>query len=205
MWGGKENLSLVVAFSGSREAIIGGDRRVITFLGGCPALEEELYSGNIRTDQELLARAKDLGASLQVSDEREKVWMKGDLLVGEVTEIAPKMERCRRIYLTPGASLMVDITGREAKIKSRGKVECMVFGNRFTQNLAATDLGKAGGKVNEDLIRSILAKAGEGTASVSRNYTVLKTKAKHPDPDAALLKALEEDCLEHGWMLCAQQ
>lgn len=198
-------MSLVIAFSGSREAIVGGDHRVITFLGDCHKVEEELYSGNIRTDQELLARAKELGASLQVSDKREKVWMKGDMLVGEVTEISHQRERRRRIYLTPGASLMVDINGSEAKIKSRGKVECVVFGNRFTQNLATDDIGKAGGRVNEDLIRSILAKAGESTASVSRNYKVLRTNAKHSDPDAALLEALEEDCLERGWMICAQQ
>ena len=64
-------MSLVVALAGSREAVIGGDRRSISFLGSCKRLEEELYSGEIRNDQELIARAKELNATLQVTDGRE--------------------------------------------------------------------------------------------------------------------------------------
>ena len=51
-------MSLVVALAGSREAVIGGDWRSISFLGSADRLEEELYSGEIRNDQELIARAK---------------------------------------------------------------------------------------------------------------------------------------------------
>ena len=65
-------MSLVIALAGSREAVIGGDRRCITFLGSCTQLEEELYSGRIRNDEELLARARELGATLQVSDGRDE-------------------------------------------------------------------------------------------------------------------------------------
>lgn len=199
-------MSLVVALSGSREAIIGGDCRAITFFGPCPALEEDLYSGKIKTDQDLLARAKDMGASLQVYDGREKVWMHGDgVLVGEVTEITPQLERRRRIYLTSGANLMVNIAGSEARIESRGKVGCIVLGNRFTQNLAAALVRKADGRVNEDLIRRILIEAGESTASVSKNSIVLKSDAKMSDPMASLLKAFHEDCIKSGWRLCAPQ
>jgi hypothetical protein len=110
-----------------------GDKRSIAFLGSCPALEDELYSGKIKDDKELVARAKDLGASLQVSDGREKVWRRVEgkregrgkedenLLVGEVTEISLSSDRRRRIYLTPGAYLMADISGGEAKITGQGK------------------------------------------------------------------------------------
>ena len=103
-------MSLVIALAASREAVIGADRRAIAFLGPCPELEEELYSGQIENDQELADRARELGATLQISDGREKVWRRGDLLVGEVTEISAKLSRRRRIYLAPGASLQVDIT-----------------------------------------------------------------------------------------------
>ena len=57
-------MSLVVALAGSNEAVIGGDRRSISFLGSFPVLEEELYSGRIKNDQELLTRARELGATL---------------------------------------------------------------------------------------------------------------------------------------------
>ena len=51
-------MSLVVALAKSKEAVIGGDRRSITFLGSCPELEQDLYSGLIKDDESLLARAK---------------------------------------------------------------------------------------------------------------------------------------------------
>jgi hypothetical protein len=168
-------------------------------------LEEELYSGQIKSDQDLIARAKELRASLQVTDGREKVWSCGDVLVGEVTEISAKLERRRRIYLAPGAHLIVEVAGAEAKVTGVGKVGCVVFGNRFTQSLASNGVGSAKGEVNEDLIKRILADAGQRTASVSREYTVLRTDAKQSDPDAALRKALQEDCEKNGWRLCGQR
>ena len=212
-------MSLVIALAANREAVIGADRRAIAFLGSCKKLEEELYSGQIKNDEELADRARELGATLQISDGREKVWRQGDLLVGEVTEISARLSRRRRIYLTPGASLQVDITsgedagaaegagrkcaGGEAKIRAWDGVGCIVFGNRITQKLAYEEVGRAGGRVNEALIRSILVKAGESTASVSRGHLVLHSIVKQSDPKAALLKALEEDCKESGWRLCA--
>jgi len=198
-------LSLVIALAGSREAVVGGDRRSIAILGSCPKLEEELYSGRIRNDQELVARARELGASCQVSDGREKVWRSKDVLVGEVTEISLHFERRRRIYLVPGAHLIVDVTGGEARITGQGKVGCIVLGNRFTQKLASEGVGRARGRVNEQLIKTILAAAGERTASVSREHTVLKCIVTQPDPQAALLRVLKEDCKKSGWRLCGLQ
>ncbi|MHB8118063.1 MAG: MJ0548 connectase family domain-containing protein [Methanothrix sp.] len=213
-------MSLVITLAASREAVIGADRRAIAFLGSCPKLEEELYSGQIENDQKLADRARELGAILQISDGREKVWRRGDLLVGEVTEISAKLSRRRRIYLVPGASLQVDITsgedagakgadaegaGGEARIRAWDGVGCIVFGNRITQKLAYEEVGRAGGRVNEALIKSILEKAGERTASVSREHIVLRSNVKKADPKASLLKALEEDCKESGWRLCALQ
>ena len=213
-------MSLVIAMAASREAVIGADRRAIAFWGSCPKLEEELYSGQIENDQKLAGRARELGAILHISDSREKVWRRGDLLVGDVTELSAKLSRRRRIYLAPGASLQVDITsgedagtegagskgaGGEAKIRAWDGMGCIVFGNRFTQKLAYEEAGRAGGRVNEPLIKSILEKAGDKTASVSREYIILRSDVKQSDPKVALLKALEEDCKESGWRLCAPQ
>ncbi len=56
-------MSLVVALTKSKEAVIGGDRRSITFLGSWPELEEELYCGRISDDEALLAKAMRWGHS----------------------------------------------------------------------------------------------------------------------------------------------
>ena len=107
--------------------------------------------------------------------------------------------------MLPAASLEVDITGSEARIRARGGVGCVVFGNRFTQELAGSSVASNGGRVNESLIRSIFALAGERTASVSREHVILKSDKKPSDPGAALQKALEEDCQKSGWRLCDPQ
>lgn len=210
-------MSLVIALAGSRKAVMGADRRAIAFLGSCPELEEELYSGQIADDRELAARAEDLGAILQISDGREKIWRRGDILVGEVTELSARLERRRRIYIAPGASLQVEIRsgegaglgsgplGGEARISARGGVGCIVFGNRFTQKLAGEEISLAGGRVDEALIRSILQKAGDRTASVSRVHTILSSNVGKADARADLLEALQEDCRECGWRLCGPQ
>jgi len=208
-------MSLVIALSASRKAVIGADQRAIAFLGSCSQLEEELYSGRIRDDRELEARAKEHNAIIQVSDGREKVWRCGDILVGEVAEFSARISRRRRIYVAPGVSLQVDIasdehagegnTGGTAKIRAWGGVGCIIFGNRFTQKLAADEVALAGGRVNEALIEGILSKAGERTASVSREHTILSSDANLSDAKAAILRILDEDCRVSGWRLCDPQ
>ena len=210
-------MSLIIALAASREAVIAADRRAILFMGSCQELEAELYSGQIKDDRELEARAEALGAVLQVSDGREKVWRRGDVLVGEVTELSAQLQRRRRIYIAPGASLQVEIRsglgaeleaeaeGGEARIKAWGGVGCTVFGNRFTQKLAAEEIARAGARVNESLIQRIFQRAAERTASVSREHTILKSNVVSADARADLLAALQADCEEHGWRLCGPQ
>ena len=210
-------MSLVIALAASRQAVMAADRRAILFLGSCPRLEDELYSGQIKDDRELEARAEALGAALQVSDGREKVWRRGDVLVGEVTELSALLQRRRRIYLAPDASLQVEIrsgeddglepgtVGGEARITAWGGVGCTIFGNRFTQKLAAEEIALAGARVDRSLIERIFQKAGERTASVSRQHTILSSSLIKADARADLLAALQEDCKESGWRLCGPQ
>ena len=204
-------MSLVIALATGKEALMAGDRRSIAFLGSCPGLEEELYSGDIRDEGELLARAKGLGATLQVSDGRQKVWRKGDLLVGEVTEISRCRDRRRRVYVAPGAYLLADIEGGRAEIIGKGLSGLVILGNRVAQSLSKERVQEAGGRVDEELIRAIFEDACSRTPSVSRNYDLLSIKARPQDPQSlqdpqsALAAALEEDARKSGWKLCARQ
>jgi hypothetical protein len=210
-------LSLVIALASGKEALMAGDRRSIAFLGSCQQLEEELYSGDIRDERELLARAKALKATLQVSDGRQKVWRKGDLLAGEVTEILPSRERRRRVYITPGAYLLVDIEKGMAEIKGKGRSGLVILGNRFVQSLSKERVEEAKGMVDEQLLRAIFEDAGKRSPSVSREYDLLSAKARPQDPrlmkgpqspndpQSSLLQALQEDARNSGWNLCVQQ
>ncbi len=196
-------MSLVVAFAGKKRAILGGDKRSIAFFGRAEALEEELYSGRIRTDEELRRRAEELGSNIRISDGREKVWKWGDggVLVGEVTELSVESQRRRRIYLVPGGYLLVEIAGKKAEVSKRGKSTLVILGNRFTREFAYQRLGATGKPPELSSMRSLFEEAMEATASVSPDYTLLTSDEVNPNPEAVLLRALREDCEEGGWEL----
>ncbi|MDD1753848.1 MAG: DUF2121 domain-containing protein [Methanotrichaceae archaeon] len=197
-------MSLVIALALSKEALIAADHRVVIFHGEYSHLEEELYSGKIRNDDELKSRAKDLGASLCVSDSREKVCKRGPILMGEVQEISRDQEKRRRIYLAPGAYVIADFNGPEARVIGKGGKACLVIGNRFTQFLAKEKVLKTKSKLNEQVLRSIFEDVAGRTASISREYTVLRSDACSPITIDILLDALREDCQKSGWRLCDQ-
>lgn len=194
-------MSLVVAYSGKKRAMIAGDKRRIAFFGRSGELEEELYGGRIRTGEDLHRRAEELGSVVEIADGREKVWKRGDLLAGEVTEISIERQRHRRVYAVPGGYILVEIDGKRAEITKRGTSTLVILGNRFTRDLAYKRL-RSGKPPDESSMRSLFEEAGRATASVSPEFTILTTEGKKPDPDAALLRALEEDCQEGGWELC---
>jgi hypothetical protein len=198
-------LSLMVAFTGRKEAIIGGDRRSIDFFGSCPDLEKELYSGEIKTEDDLKSRAIETCASIMVSDSRQKVWTRGEILVGEVTEKTPTSDNRRRIYLQPGAYIMADINNGDVKVIDTGRSTCVILGNVITRKLAGEIVSRAGSKVDEALFRTIFETVRQNTPSVSSEYIIFSSRAARHNPDASLLEALKEDCEKSGWRLCAQQ
>jgi hypothetical protein len=196
-------LSLVVAFAGKKMAMIGGDKRSIAFFGEAEALEEELYSGKIRTDEELLKRAEELGSVIQIADGREKVWKRddGEVLVGEVTELSVESQRRRRVYLVPEGYILVEISGKRAEVSKRGKSTLIILGNRFTREFAYQRLGAVGKAPDLSSLKSLFEEARRATASVSPDFTILSSDKIHSNPEAVLLAALREDCEERGWEL----
>lgn len=192
-------MSLVIAFSG-REAVIAGDRRSIAFSGDCRLLEEELYSGRIRDDEELLRRARELSATIYISDGREKVWRDGDVLVGEVTEVSASSSKRRRVYVTSGAYLIVDVVDGNARISGRGGSSLVILGNRHTRDAAGRALQRLG-RISADAIAGVMREVGDGTATVSREHTLLSVTASHRDPASILLQTFSRDCERMGWRL----
>jgi hypothetical protein len=193
-------MSLVIAYVTAKEAILGGDRRSITFGDGSAELEEELYCGSIVKDEELLERAEALDVWLQISDGRDKVWKKGDVLVGEVSEISLESDRRRRIYATSGGYFLVDISDGEVVVRNKAKSAIIVLGNKFTKALAEKKIRNL--KVDQEAIRKVLAEAGSRTASVSSEHTVIHSSAHNADPEGIIIKALHQDCEDKGWKLC---
>jgi hypothetical protein len=179
-------MSLVIAFIGMHGAVIAGDMREIITLGdrmSTETLEQELYSGQIVTDEDLKKRAGDLGVSLTIRDDKRKVMHRDGILVGEVSETEGGVTRKRRLYATAGEYALAEITDSAVHQTGKGTASnFVVLGNQITKQIAHSCIQehwKNGGI--HDAIRIIMLsmeRASKATSSVSGLYTLLHTPAK---------------------------
>jgi hypothetical protein len=189
-------LSLVVAFSGRDGAVIAGDLREILMQGSdgeISGFEQELYSGQIKNDTTLRKRAGERGIGLHIRDNKCKVSEQGGILVGEVSESDGAVVRTRRLFVSCGCYAIVDITKDGPVLQTKGKGSTfVVLGNEVTKRIAH-ELIQAEWKNGTfaDAVRLVLLimnTAASCTASVSRECTILQTRAK-ADLDGAAIMA----------------
>jgi hypothetical protein len=179
-------MSLVIGFSGVRGAIVGGDLREILLWGDdsrVRVLEEELYTGEIISDQQLEQRAADLGVSLSIRDNKVKIREQGGVLIGEVSESDGGVVRKRRLYLVAGEYAIANIEDDYFHLRSRASNNCfVVLGNEVTKRIAneAISANWKNGTFEEAVKVIIIAMglAASRTASVSKKYLLLQTKEK---------------------------
>ena len=165
-----------------------GDKRRIGFLGDekkREILEEKLYSGKVKTQNELLKEAGSLGISLKITDDAQKVRKIDDVLVGEVKYRTPAKTMRKRIYGTSHAYNLVKLTGSSIDSVEQGGSSIVVFGNQITKKLAneiisaqwksKTTLQEVG-----ELFQKVMEKVAQTTPSVSEEYDLLLV---HPTLD----------------------
>jgi hypothetical protein len=189
-------MSLVIAFIGTHGAVMAGDMREIITCGdriSTEALEHELYSGMIITDEDLKKRAGELGVLLTIRDDKRKVTQRHGILVGEVSETEGDAVRKRRLYATAGEYALAEITNSEFRMTAKGKAgNFVVLGNRLTKQIAHSCIKEnwKNGSIH-DAIRIIMLsmeKASKSTASVSGLYNLIQTPLK-----ASLSEVIERE------------
>jgi hypothetical protein len=177
-------MSLVIGFSGSTGAIVGGDFREIYLWGAdshTQVLEKELYLGEITNDWQLGQRAEDLGVSVSIRDNKVKIREQEGVLIGEVSESDGGAIRKRRLYLVPGEFAITEIEQNHFHVRSREqKSSFIVLGNEVTKRIAY-EVISAGWKNGtfEDAVKIIiraLVACAQQTASVSKGYMLLQTR-----------------------------
>jgi hypothetical protein len=179
-------MTLVMAFIGATGAAMAGDQREITTFGdpeATAALERELFSGFIRTDEALFGRAHDLGVRLSVRDDKVKVSRRDGVLVGEVTAFEGGVLRRRRLYATAGAYSIVD-TGGGAPVPrgAGGAANFVVLGNELTKAVANRVIGEGwrNGSLGDaiGIITRAMVRAARETPSVSREFILVQTRTR---------------------------
>jgi hypothetical protein len=189
-------MSLVIGFSGSTGAAIGGDLREVLLWGEDAQtlkLESALYSGEIRDDAELTQRAADLGVNLSIRDTKVKIREKEGVLIGEVSESDGGVVRKRRLYITTGEYAIADIRDRQFDLRTReSRSSFVVLGNEVTKRIANEAIREEWKNGTfEEAIRIIVTAmetAASETASVSKNHLILQTRVK-----AGLSAVIERD------------
>jgi hypothetical protein len=183
-------MSLVIAFTGREGAVMAGDLREILLEGPGDAIcgfEEELYSGQIRTDSDLRKRAVERGILFRLRDDKCKIWDDNGILVGEVAESDGEQVRKRRLCVACERYAIVDRERDDIILKREGQGSTfVVLGNEVTKRVANTmirsewNTGTFPDAVR--LIIRIMNAASSRTASVSRAFTILQTR-KRADRD----------------------
>src|SRR3990172_3199634 len=182
----KSEMSLIIAFTGTRGAVMAGDMREITFQGDKDLrekLEQELYSGAIATDEELGKRAEELGVKITVRDDKSKVTQRHGALVGEVASVEDGIVRKRRVYASADSYVIADIIDAEIKVSNRGGgTAFIVLGNNITKEIANRTIRDnwKNGNLSDAIKVLIVAMetAAKMTASVSKKFILIKTDSK---------------------------
>ncbi len=176
-------MTLVMAFVGTKGAVMAGDRREITFLGEkarIETLERELYSGRIGNDRELAAKAGELGVAISIRDDKAKVREEDGGLVGEVTSLEAGLLRRRRLWVRAGSYSITDIEGPSRVERGKGGGgNFVVLGNELTKAIAGRFIRERwkNGSLEDaaGIIREAMEEAARVTPSVSREYIILWT------------------------------
>ena len=184
-----------MTYIGRKGCVIAGDKRRIGFYGPEQArekLEEELYSGNIKTRDELIKRAVQHGITLNISDDAEKIREIGDVVVGEVRSKTTYETKRKRIYATTGVFNIIELLGSDIKTIKSGESSIIVFGNKYTQQMAEKSINKYWkSKINlltiGKIFESVLEEVANETPSVSPKYDVI---IKYPIIDTKEAKEL---------------
>ncbi|MCK9150809.1 DUF2121 family protein [Methanobacterium alcaliphilum] len=181
-------MSLIMSYIGQKGCVVAGDKRRIGYFGDKTKreeLESELYSGTIKSDEELKKRASELGITLKITDNACKVRSLGDVVVGEVSFKSPFETKRRRIYGTTNGYQIIEITGSNISKMEKGESSIVVFGNKITKDIANKIIKKhwktkTSLKAIGEIFEEVLAEVAEETPSVSSDHDMF---IKHPKLD----------------------
>lgn len=171
-------MSLIITYISSKGCVMAGDKRRIAYFGDKSSreiLEDELYAGKIKSDDELQRRASELGVNIKVTDDTCKVRSLGDVVVGEISQKTPFETRRRRIYATTGAYQIIELTGSRITSMEKGDTAIIVFGNKIAKEITNRFLKKrwrtkTSLKDVADLFRELMDHVSSQTPSVGSEY-----------------------------------
>ena len=169
-----------------------GDKRKIGYFGdkvNLAQLEKELYEGIISTDDEFSKRAKELGISIKITDDANKLKIVGNTVRGEVSTKGTFETKRRRIYGTTNGYQIVELLGSEQKSRQAGEKGIVLFGNNYAKQLAQNLIQKRWKasqslKYMGEVFEQILAEVSSKTPTVGDKFdTLIQQPQFNPSQD----------------------
>lgn len=163
-------MSLIIAYIGKKGCVMAADKRKIGYFGdkkNLETLEEELYHGEIDNDDDFLKRASELGISIKITDDANKLKVVGNAIRGEVSTKGTFETKRRRIYGTTNGYQIVELVGSETKSRNAGDHGIVLFGNVYAKEIAQSLIQKKlksskslryMGEVFEDILAEVASK-----------------------------------------------
>ena len=179
-------MSLIIAYVGKKGCVMAGDKRKIAFFGDKDKreeLEDEIYAGSIKNDEELKKRAEELDITLKITDDATKIRHIKDVVVGEVSSRSTQETRRKRIYGTTNSYKIIEMLGSEITHSEKGESAIILFGNKISKSLANNLINrkwkptvslKYMGEIFEDVLKEVSSK----TPSLGKKYDVM---IAHPE------------------------
>ena len=134
-------MSLIIAYVGTKGCVMAADKRKIGYFGdkqNLEILESELYDGTVVTDEDFSKRAGELGISIKITDDANKLKTVGNTVRGEVSNKGTFETKRRRIYGTTNGYQIVELLGSETKSRKAGEKGIIIFGNQYAKQKAET-------------------------------------------------------------------
>lgn len=185
-------MSLIIAYIGKKGCVMAADKRKIGYFGDkekLDALEEELYSGAIESDDKFLKRAEELGISIKITDDASKLKVVGNSIRGEVSTKGTFETKRRRIYGTTNGYQIVELLGSETKSRKAGKKGIILFGNQYAKQLAENLISRKWKSSQSlrymgDVFENILSEVASKTPTVGDKFDVLMQQPNFTETEA---------------------
>ena len=174
-------MSLIIAYVGKKGCVMASDKRKIAYFGDKnkrEELEEEIYSGLIKSDDELYKRASELDIAIKISEDSKKLRDIEDVIVGEVSSKGTFETKRKRIYGTTNSYQIVELIGSDITNYDGGNKAIILFGNKITKSIANDLLDKrwksnVSLKYMGDIFEGILKDISNRTPSIGKKYDVM--------------------------------
>ncbi|WP_458455138.1 MJ0548 connectase family domain-containing protein [Methanobrevibacter sp.] len=185
-------MSLIIAYVGKKGCVMASDKRKIGYFGdkqNLNKLEEELYGGKLTNDDDFLKRAEELGISIKITDDANKLKKVGNTIRGEVSTKGTFETRRRRIYGTTMGYQIVELLGSETESRNAGKSGVIVFGNEFAKKMAETLIAREfkpsqSLRYMGDIFKKIIEQVASKTPTVGKKVDILMQQPKFNEAEA---------------------